>query len=633
MEASRIFAIYLPSIARPAGRRLRWFRMRLLFPLLIALGATAPAAEPAFNITAHYTKYEYRIPMRDGVRLFTAVYVPKDASQKWPILMARTPYGVDPYGPGKYPNHLGPPKFAEDGFIFVYQDVRGRFMSEGEFVEMRPEKDHPDGPKDVDESTDTYDTIEWLLKNIPNHNGKVGLFGISYPGFYASAGLINAHPALVAVSPQAPIADLYMGDDAYHNGAFFLIANFSFYTFFNKQHNPELPRREPEFKYGTKDGYKFYLEMGPLVNSNEKYLHYQNPYWTDIIKHPNYDEFWQTRNILPHLKNVKPAVLIVGGWFDAEDLAGTLKTYRAIGNQSPETNEKIVMGPWVHGGWFRSPGDKLGDIRFGSDTAEFFREEIELPFFRHYLKGAADPQLPKAYVFETGKNVWRREQQWPPQNALAKRFYLAAHGQLAAEAPKEASAFDEYTSDPNHPVPFYNKPTLEMTREYMDADQRFVQQRQDVVTYATEPLEQDITVAGPVSPSLYVSTTGSDSDFVVKLIDVYPQNAPAGLGGYEQLVRGEPFRGKFRNSFEHPEAFKPGEVQHIQFAMPDIYHCFQKEHRIMVQIQSSWFPLVDRNPQTFTDIPNAGPAQFVKAMERVYRSKEAASYIQMSVEP
>jgi uncharacterized protein len=324
--------------------------------------------------------------------------------------------------------------------------------------------------------------------------------------------------------------------------------------------------------------------------------------------------------------------LIVGGWYDAEDLSGTLKTYRAIEQQSPATNEKIVMGPWVHGGWFHSRGDKLGDIRFGSDTAEFFRNEIELPFFRHYLKDAPDPQLPKAYLFETGKNAWKREEQWPPRNAAAKRFYLAAHGQLVAKAPNEAHAFDEYVSDPSQPVPFYSKPTLEMAREYMDADQRFVEHRPDVVTYATEPLEEDVTAAGPVSPSLFVSTTGSDSDFVVKLIDVYPQNAPGGLGGYEQLVRGEPFRGKFRNSFEHPEPFKPGEVEHIQFAMPDVYHCFQKGHRIMVQIQSSWFPLVDRNPQTFTDIPNAKPEQFVKATERIYRSMGAASYVEVGVE-
>ncbi|MBV9760464.1 MAG: CocE/NonD family hydrolase [Acidobacteriaceae bacterium] len=605
--------------------------MRLL---LLALLAFSPAlADPPFDIAAHYTKQEFRIPMRDGVHLFTAVYTPKDTSRKYPILMARTPYSIEPYGPNSYPNHLGPsPKFAEDGFIFVYQDVRGRFQSEGEFVEMRPERDHPRGPNEIDESTDTYDTIDWLLNNVPNNNGKVGLFGISYPGFYASAGLIDSHPALVAVSPQAPIADLYMGDDAYHNGAFFLIANFGFYTFFNKQHNPVLPAREPEFKYGTKNGYNFYLNMGDLADSNKKYLHGANPYWTDIIDHPNYDEFWKSRDILPHLKNVKPAVLIVGGWFDAEDLSGTLKTYRAIQHQSPQTHLEIVMGPWVHGGWSRSPGDKLGDISFGAKTALFFRDEIELPFFLHYLKDAPDPQLPAAYMFETGKNAWRHKAQWPPANAAPKRFYFAPNGKLAADPPAAASAFDQYTSDPNNPVPFFNKPTLDMDREYMDADQRFVEHRPDVLTYQTEPFTDDITIAGPISPSLFVSTTGTDSDFVVKLIDVYPDNAPGGLGGYEQLVRGEPFRGKFRNSFEHPEPFEAGKVQHIHFSMPDVYHCFQKGHRIMVQIQSSWFPLTDRNPQTFTNIPTAAPDQFVKATERIYRSYDAASYIEVNLE-
>ena len=609
--------------------------MRFLLIVSMAAFAGRLFAGDSFDIPAHYKKFEYRIPMRDGVRLFTAVYVPKeDASEKYPILMARTPYSVGPYGVDAYPKQIGPSqKFEEDKFVFVYQDVRGRFMSEGEFVEMRPEKDQTHGPADIDEGTDTYDTIDWLLKNVPN-NGRVGLFGISYPGFYASAGLIHAHPALVAVSPQAPIADLYMGDDAYHNGAFFLIANFSFYTFFGKQHNPELPpKTAKEFDYGTKDGYKFYLNMGPLINSDKEYFHETNPYWTDIIRHPNYDEFWKSRDILPHLRNTKPAVLIVGGWFDAEDLAGTLKTYRAIDEQSPGAVTRIVMGPWPHGGWFRSEGDKLGDISFGSPTAVLFRDEIELPFFRHYLKGAPDPQLPKAYVFETGKNVWQKKEQWPPASVAAQRFYLQAHGMLTRQVPDQAAAFDQYTSDPNNPVPFYSKPTLEMERDYMDADQRFVEHRTDVLTYQTEPLMEDLTIAGPVSPSLTVSTTASDSDFVVKLIDVYPENAPGRLSGYQQLVRGEPFRGKFRNSFEHPEPFQPGVVEHIHFAMPDVYHCFQKGHRIMVQIQSSWFPLVDRNPQTFTNIPTANPSQFVSATERIYRSREAASYVEVEIEP
>jgi uncharacterized protein len=484
----------------------------------------------------------------------------------------------------------------------------------------------------VDESSDTYDTIEWLIKNVPNNNGKVGLLGTSYPGFYTSAGIIDAHPALVAASPQAPVSDLYMGDDAFHNGAFFLIANFSFYTSFARQSNPQPPEHEERFRYGTKDGYRFYLDMGSLINADEKYFKFKNPYWTDVIKHPNYDAFWKSRNILPHLKNIKPAVLIVGGWFDAEDLSGTLKTYQAIQKQSPGTAEKLVMGPWVHGGWESSKGEKLGDISFGSNSADFFRDEIEFPFFRHYLKGAEDPKLPQAYVFETGKNAWQRKDQWPPSDAVPHRFYFHAHRELTEHTPAEASGFDEYVSDPNHPVPFFAKPTLEMARQYMDADQRFVQSRPDVLSYETEPLKQEMTIAGPITASLFVSTSGTDSDYVVKLIDVYPDNAGKSLSGYEELIRGEPFRGKFRKSFERPEPFRPGEIQRIHFTMPDAYHCFQKGHRIMVQVQSSWFPLVDRNPQTFTNIPTAKASDFRKATERIYRSSSAASFIEVNVE-
>lgn len=608
------------------------YRPILLFLLLMSTRNVFAADD--FDVAAHYTKYEYQIPMRDGKRLWTAVYVPKDASEKYPFLMTRTPYSVAPYGLNAYRKSLGPSvKFAQDKFIFVYQDVRGRFMSEGQWFEMTPAKDVKTGPNDVDESSDTYDTIEWLIKNVPNNNGKVGLLGVSYPGFYTSAGLVDAHPALVAASPQAPVSDLYMGDDSFHNGAFFLIANFSFYTFFGKQNNPQPPQHGKPFEYGTKDGYRFYLDMGSLVNADEKYFKFANPYWTDVIKHPNYDAFWKARDILPHLKNIRPAVLVVGGWFDAEDLSGTLKTYRAIEKQSPGTVDKLVMGPWVHGGWEASKGEKLGDIPFGSNTADFFRDEIQFPFFRHYLKGADDPKLPKAYVFETGKNIWRRNDQWPPADAAPHRLYFRAHRELTENAPAESSGFDEYVSDPNNPVPFFAKPTLDMAREYMDADQHFVESRPDVLSYQTEPLRRDVTIAGPISPSLFVSTNGTDSDYVVKLIDVHPDNAGSTLSGYEELIRGEPFRGKFRNGFEHPQAFRPGEIEQIRFTMPDVYHCFQKGHRIMVQVQSSWFPLVDRNPQIFTNIPTAKVSEFQKATERIYRSRNAASFVEVNVEP
>ena len=593
--------------------------------------ALSLAKAGAFDAAANYDKFEFKIPMRDSKRLFTAVYVPKDRSVRYPILMTRTPYSVAPYGVDHFPKVLGPAEnFARDRFIFVYQDVRGRYMSEGDWLEMTPAKDVKHGSGDVDESSDTYDTIEWLLKNVSNNNGKVGLIGISYPGFYTSAGMIDAHPALVAASPQAPVSDLYMGDDAFHNGAFFLPANFGFYTFFGKQKNPTPPEKPEPFKYGTDDGYKFYLQMGSLTNADEKYFHYANPYWTDIIKHPNYDEFWQTRDILPHLKNIKPAVLVVGGWYDAEDLAGTLKTFRAIENSSPETSDRIVMGPWVHGGWARGKGNLLGDISFGSDPSTFFQEQIELPFFQHYLKGAPDPGLPKAYMFETGKNVWKKSEQWPPANLTLKKLYFHSQGKLNWDTSDE-SGFDQYVSDPANPVPFYSKPTVDMAREYMDADQRFAQSRPDVLTYETEPLAKEVTVAGPISPTLFVSTTGTDSDFVVKLIDVYPQEEGK-LKGYEELIRGEPFRGKFRKSFEKPEPFIPNEIQPIHFSMPDVYHCFQRGHRIMVQVQSSWFPLVDLNPQTFTNIPTAKAADFQKATERLYHSRDAASYVEVGVE-
>lgn len=610
---------------------------RLLAFVAVILFARSIAAAEEFDVRAHYSKQEVRIPMRDGVHLFTEIFTPKDMSTTYPILMVRTPYSITPYGLDAYPPHLGPSdNFARDGFIFVHQDVRGRFMSEGEFVEMRPEDAKPG---QTDESTDTFDTVEWLLKNVPGNNGKVGLIGISYPGFYANAGLINAHPALLAVSPQAPMSNLYMGDDAYHNGALFLLANFDFYTSFRKQHNPEVPQTgEKHFDYRTKDGYDFYLGMGPLLGGGKQSLSASNPYWADLARHTTYDSFWKSRDILPHLKNIKPAVLIVGGWFDAEDLSGTLKTFRAIQTQSPQTSQNLVMGPWVHGGWSsRKNSDRLSDISFGPDTAHFFQDEIELPFFRHFLKQGPDPDLPKAYVFQTGKNVWRKKEQWPPANVTPQRFYLQAQGQLSMHVPDVTSpgndsAFDSYVSDPAHPVPFLNKATLQMNTEYMDADQRFVHSRPDVLTYQSDLLSEDTVVAGPISPSLFVSTTGSDSDFVVKVIDVYPSSTSGALSGYEQLVRGEPFRGKFRHSFEHPEPFQRDQIQEIHFTMPDVYHCFAKGHRIMVQIQSSWFPLVDRNPQTFTDIPTAKAADYVKATERIYRSGNTASFIEFDVE-
>jgi putative CocE/NonD family hydrolase len=597
----------------------------LLLPLAVG------AAVDDFDIQSNYSKTEYQIAMRDGVKLYTAVYVPRGYTGTLPILLTRTPYSVGPYGPESYPKRLGPLGFAEEQFIFAFQDVRGRFMSEGEFVDVRPIKDVLDGPKENDETTDTYDTIDWLVKNVPNNNGKVGMIGTSYNGYYTTCGLIRSHPALLAASPQAPMADLYHGDDAYHNGAFFLVANFSFYAGFPKQKNPVASSNVTAFDYGTTDSYKFYLEMGPLADSDRLYLLNQNPYWTDMYKHTTEDSFWRVRNILPHLKDVTPAVLVVGGWYDAEDLSGTLMTYNAIRRQSPTTVCKLIMGPWSHGAWNAGKGDKLGDISFGADTAEILRD-TELGFFRQYLKESGATDQPAALMFETGGNQWKSLGVWPP-SGRTERLYLQTGGKLSFKPPTEPTAFDEYVSDPATPVPFFPHAPQSMVKEYMTADQRFLNERKDVVSYLTEPLSEDVTLAGPVSPDLFVSTSATDSDFDVKLIDVYPADDPGKMAGYQQLVRGEPFRGKFRKSFAKPEPFTPGKVEEIRFSMPDVYHSFKKGHRIMVQVQSSWFPLTDRNPQTFTDIPNAKASDFVTANERIYHGSRGGSFIEINVEP
>ncbi len=616
---------------------------------LCALAASKLVAQegeekPALDeVKMHYTKYEFRIPMRDGAHLFTAVYVPKDASlsKTYPFLIQRTPYSVGPYGTDNYKKHLGPsPIFEKDGYIFVYQDVRGRFMSEGTFIEMTPHKDVKKSAKDVDESTDAYDTIEWLLKNVPGNNGKAGLYGISYPGFFVAASMIDSHPALKACSPQAPVTDLYMGDDAYHNGAFMLAANFGFYTFFRPQKNPVLPSgRFGDFDWGTNDGYEFFLHMGPIRNAKTVYLKDTNVYWDNQAENPAYNEFWKSRNIAAHLKNVKCAVMTVGGLFDAEDIMGPYRVFRAVGESNPSTPNLLVEGPWFHGGWsVVGGGDHLGAVNFSAKNSDYFNEEILLPFFREYLKGGDDPKLAKISIFETGTNVWRRYDSWPPKNVELKKLYFAAKGKLEFEAPKDSGA-DEYVSDPSRPVPFIETFDNEVPREYMTSDQRFASKRPDVLVFETEPLDEDLTVAGEVSPHLWVSSSGTDSDFDVKLIDVYPMNFPdpkpnpkeLSMGGYEQLVRGEPFRAKYRNSFEKPEALTPNQPTAINFSLPSVNHTFRRGHRIMVQIQSTWFPLTDRNPQKFVDISKATEADFQKATEKIYFGGSQASNLVLPV--
>ena len=633
--------------------------MILLASSVIAAGAALAQAKPdgpEFDVKEHYTKYEYRIPMRDGVRLFTAVYMPKDSSQAYPFLINRTPYSVAPYGVDQYRTQLGPsPDFDKSGYIFVMQDVRGRFMSEGTFVEMRPHIDNKKSSKDVDDSSDLYDTIEWLLKNIPNNNGKAGIWGISYPGFFTSASIIDSHPALKAASPQAPMTDLFKGDDAYHGGAFMLAANFGFYSFFRPQANPELPpKTRVPFDYGTPDGYEFFLKAGTLGNLG-KLLGAQESLWLDQVHHDTYDEYWKARNLAEHTKNIHCAVLTVGGWFDAEDLQGPFTLFHAIDRDNPEIFNALVVGPWVHGGWYRYDGNHLGRVSFAANTGDYYRKNILFPFFEQHLKDKGNAKLPKAYVFETGTNVWRQYASWPPKNTEPKTLYLHANGVLSFEPSKEeASAYDEYISDPSKPVPFVNYAAQNVPQEYMVSDQRFAASRTDVLTYRSDVLQEDVTIVGPVSPKLFVSTSGTDSDWDVKLIDVYPPDYPQSkldeprpeekgkpqsdvaapafvMGGYEQLVRGEPFRGKFRHSFEKPEPFAPGKVEEVDFAMQDVNHTFQRGHRIMIQIQSSWFPLTDRNPQTFLNIPDAKPSDFVNATQRVYHAPGQSSGIETNV--
>ncbi len=620
-----------------------------------------PAPQALLALTAireNYSKFEYRIPMRDGVKLFTSVYIPKDVftdQKTYPIMMTRTPYNVRPYGADQYRDNLGPSVlFAREKFIFVYQDVRGRFMSEGDFTILRPHKPIKKGPADTDESTDTYDTIDWLIKNIPGNIPKVGIWGISAPGFYATAAMIDAHPALVAVSPQAPVTDYYMGDDVYHNGAFMLAHRFRFYQGFRpRTGDPARPAETVPLDYGTPDGYEFFLNLGGLANADEKYFKHTHPYWTLNVEHTTYDDVWQSRAIWQYLKGIKPAVMLVGGWFDNQDLQGPLRQFEFMQKNTPPPVDMLVMGPWTHGGFARGDGDRVGNVNFGSKTGLYFREKIELPFFLYHLKGKGDDKFPKAWIFETGVNQWRQFDVWPPRNAHATTVFLDENGKLNWQQPSK-TAYDEYLSDPNKPVPYIGHIVMGMRPDYMTEDQRFASERPDVLAYKSEVLDHDVTVLGPISVDLKVATTGTDSDFVVKLIDVYPGDYPdynspplpplppgapprvepantIRMGGYQQLVRGEPFRGKFRKGFQQPVAFEPGKPDRITFRMPDVAHTFRTGHRIMIQIQSSWFPLTDRNPQKFMDIPKALSTDFVKAFERVYYGGADGSRIQLAI--
>jgi uncharacterized protein len=615
---------------------------KILFFLLLAnLQAFAQNADSTW-IIQNYTKWEKMVPMRDGVKLFTSIYFPKDSLEKHPILLTRTPYSSAPYGENKMNSGLWESyrlKYAKEGYIFVVQDVRGRYMSEGEFVDVRPFNPNKKG-KEFDEASDTYDAIDWMINNIPNNNKQVGVVGISYPGFYCTMAALSNHPALRAVSPQAPVTDWFAGDDFHHNGAFFQLDGFAFYSTFGKPRPKPVTSYGEGFKFSTYDNYEFFMRAGTLKNLGVM-MGDSIAFWKDLYAHPNNDAFWQARNTRNFTKEVKPAMLVVGGLFDAEDCFGAWRLYESIEQKSPATNNKIVMGPWCHGCWARTDGSKLGNVQFGSNTSKWYQENVEIPFFNYYLKGKGESKLSEATIFFSGQNEWKNFNTWPPANVQMMQANFLPNGKLAMNTKASSiSSFTQYTSDPAHPVPYTEDVHHRRTREYMLDDQRFASRRPDVVGFATEVLESDLTIAGSPIADLFVSLTTTDADFVVKIIDVFPDdfryaNTPQGptypMGGYEMLVRGEVMRGKFRNSLENPEAFVPGQVTKVKFGLPDIAHTFKKGHRLKIQIQSSWFPLVDRNPQKFVNIYTADEKDFQKADIKIFHDAQFGSAVWLPV--
>lgn len=633
---------------------MRKFLFSLLFSAVCSAGFSQGNSQDSAWIRENYYKIEQYIPMRDGIKLFTSIYIPKDTTEKHPILMTRTPYSCRPYGADKWRNfYTGYLRYyLREGYIMVTQDVRGRWMSEGQFVDVRPFNKDKKTNTDIDEASDTYDAIDWLVKNLPANNGRVGVFGISYPGFYSTMAAASAHPALKAVSPQAPVTDWFMGDDFHHNGAFFQMDAWAFYSSFGKPRPSPTTIGPSDFDYYTKDNYKWYLETGALKNIL-KLTGDSIAFWKELYQHPNLDAWWKARNARVSMYNVKPAMLVVGGLFDAEDCFGAWNLYKAIRSQSPSSNSHLVMGPWYHGQWASLDGTHLGNVQFGSNTSFWYENTIEIPFFNYYLKGkGTDPNLPAATIFFSGENKWRKLQQWPPAEKQDQPIYLQPGGGLSWEAPARSNnPFTEYISDPAHPVPYTEDVHFQRTREYMTDDQRFASRRPDVLSFQTPVLQEDLTLAGPVIADLKVSLSSTDADFVVKLIDVFPddftydpardaamatgrgRDIPAGypMGGYQMLVHGEVMRGRFRESFEKPAAFQPGKVETVKFAVPDVAHTFKKGHRLMIQVQSSWFPLVDRNPQKFVDIYTADDSDFTKETIKVYHDSDHPSRIILPV--
>jgi len=617
---------------------------RYLFILLCFIfiqSIQAQHSQDSLWMAMHYTKEEKMIRMRDGASLFTSIYLPKDVSKKHPILMLRTPYSCRPYGVDKFHELYRSyhKYYLRAGYILVYQDVRGRYMSEGTYEDIRPHIANKKSEKDVDEASDTYDSIDWLVNNIPNNNGNVGIYGISYPGFYATMAALSGHPALKAVSPQAPVTDWYRGDDFHHNGAFALMDAFGFYRSFG------MPRPKPVKQYPnvnsnfTSDSYDFMLEAGSLAEIKKNYFGDSIKFWNDMFAHPDLDKFWEDRNPLPHLQNVKPAMMVVGGLFDAEDCYGAWKTYEALKGQSKTGENMLVMGPWFHGNWGgRGTGDAIGNVQFGQKTAEWYQNEMEIPFFQKYLENSPNKMTgDKVNVFVTGSNEWKYYETWPPNGVKELKLFLKSEGKLSDQQPTEAGSMDSYVSDPNKPVPYRSDIGWNRTREYMLDDQRFAAQRPDVLTYESEVLTEDMTALGPVIADLFVKLSTTDADFVVKVIDVFPddfneyssKNVP--LGGYQMLVRGEIMRGRYRNSFAKPEAFKAGKADRVKYALPDISHNFRKGHRIMIQIQSSWFPIFDRNPQQMVDIYSCKSSDFIKSNIDVLRDKNHPSSVTLFV--
>jgi uncharacterized protein len=591
------------------------------------------------DMSALFDKRDVMIPMRDGIKLHTEIYTPKHQDGPLPFIFERTPYGLSDGSNGYTMKFRIYQELVAEGFIFVFQDIRGRYGSEGQFVMFRDPRDKGD-PHAIDEGTDTNDTVRWLLKNISNNNGKVGILGISYGGWLTTMALLDPDPAIKAASEQASPADQFLGDDFHHNGAFRLSYGFEYST------RMETGKEQYIFKFDRFDTYDWYLnELGPLSNGNEKYLHGGVPTWNDFINHPNYDEFWQKQAFAPYLKSLRLKVpnLNVIGWWDQEDFYGPNKIYELLEKNDADHMNYLVAGPWNHGGWAGRDGSHLGNIQFGSDTSKYFRENIERPWFTYWLKGKGELPLREAITFETGSDQWIKYDQWPPQqNISGRKLYLQPEGQLSFSAPTQTGEkdFDAYVSDPAHPVPYRHRPISQTYGvvpgwgNWLVEDQRFVYLRPDVASWQTPVLDKDLTVTGDIVAHIFASTTGSDSDWIVKLIDVYPQDYPTdpAMGGYQMMVADEVFRARFRKSFEHPEAVAPGKPTEYAIDLHANDHTFLSGHQIMVQVQGTWFPVIDRNPQKFVqNIYKASPEDYQIATQRVFHSKEFASYVDLPV--